>query len=224
MPLNIRVDDFPGTKIKEFDKHNTKNFFKFHDTLLSSNIKKYVLGIIPRHTADTDLHLLSKQESIIPALHGVFHFEPGEEDYFSDNEFRPYDTNDDVKMFLLDAKLRFQTVMDKEIFDYIPPHNVLDIKTCKALCDLGFKNVYGGPGTESVAISFVKKYNMNMRYSKWPVEYGRSDELLNRDNSVSYINNKLAKNEDVWLTLHWPWEYNIGFDNLKNYLSRLNIG
>jgi hypothetical protein len=224
MPLNIRVDDFPGTKVSEFDKHNLENYLKFHDVLMNNGVKQYVLGIIPRHTKDKELLVINQIDSIIPALHGVFHFERGEEDYVSDNEFRPYDTIKDIELFLLDAKLRFESVMQRDIFDYIPPHNVLDKKTCFVLNNLGIKNVYGGPGTDYEVYDFVKNNSkLEMRYSKWPFEYGRSDELLNRDKSVEYINNRLKNNEDVWLTLHWPWEWNIGLDNLQKYLSQLKV-
>ena len=44
----IRVDDYPGTKKEEFDKHNLKNFKKF-DKIFKERDLTYVLGVIPGH-------------------------------------------------------------------------------------------------------------------------------------------------------------------------------
>ena len=213
MSLYIRVDDFPFTKPEESYKHNMNSFALFDDVMQDYG-QKYVLGVIPKHAKEEELAELASSSNITVAMHGVNHNER-----FLD-EFADCLTSSDIQFLLRNNKSRFEKVINKQIVDYIPPHNVLNIKTINALYMFQFKNIYGGPGTSEYAISKVKELGMNFFYSKEPLEYGRSDELLQRG-SVEHIKEKLNEGKDVWLTLHFTWETNIGFDNLKRYLEKL---
>ena len=104
-----------------------------------------------------------------------------------------------------------------DVVDYIPPHNVIDMKTVDALKLAGFKRIYGGPGSDEHVIWHAKDVGLKFDYSQWPYWYGRSDELLNRDKAHLMINS----NPDRVVTLHWPWEWNIGLDNLERFLEEI---
>lgn len=200
--IRLRVDDFPGTKPDEFWRHNLDNYKRFHDIVIK-RVPEYVLGVIPRHTTDDHLRWLGQQQEIIVALHGVHH------DERFPNEFRDFQTEEDIYQALLSAKRPLDELVGP-VKTYIPPHNVFDQKTCRALERAGFKNICGGPGSPPWAGS-----NLNYFYSAEPLEYGRSDELRQRG-SVEYL-----EKTDAVLTLHWTWEWNIGLENLQRYLFQL---
>lgn len=205
--LRLRVDDFPGTKPEEFSRHNLVNFKEFH-RIVAEHFSSYVLGVIPAHVHESHLVWLLGHPEVCPALHGVDHREDG-----LLNEFPPYLTVDDIAKKLLQGL--FKIYPSTPIDTYIPPHNVIDHATCQALKMLGFKMVMGGPGMDRG----INLCGLELCYSEFPWEYGRSDELLVRG-SIEHLARESTK-RDVWLTLHWPWELNIGLHHLEKYLCEL---
>ena len=210
MNLNLRVDDYPGTKPEEFTNHNLQNFKMFHNVLVKAGVKKYVLGVIPGYTMPADLQWLGKQEEIVVAIHGVAHNE-SHSDEFRDMTYR------DIENALSRVKSSFEATLGRRVVDYIPPHNTLNGDTVLALSRLGFDRIYGGPETSEEMADFVCMNGMDYIHSQVPCEYGRSDELVVRG-SVQYM----LDHPNSTLTLHWPWEWNIGLNSLRKYLELLN--
>lgn len=214
--IRLRVDDFPGTKPEEFYKHDLSGFKRF-DQVVRKYVPEYVLGVIPKHTTDEHLRWIGENPAIITALHGIDH------DERFPNEFRDHQTIDDICKAIDCAKQRLDPLVGP-VRCYIPPHNVFDLKTCQALVKSGFKSIMGGPGSPEWSINspVVKETGLHYCYSPAPLEYGRSDELLQKG-SVGHLQNCQYKSDRqfVYLTLHWTWELNIGLQHLEAYLSQL---
>lgn len=213
MKLTIRVDDFPGTKPDEFCNHNLTNFKLFHDLMVSHSVKNYILGVIPLYTSVSDLRWLSNQPEITIALHGVFH----DESHL--DEFEGL-SHSDIVANLNAAKMFLETTPHSQVSDYIPPHNTLSDLSIKCLSEAGFRRIYGGPETLARHMDEVRFFGMEYIHSNSPLEYGRSDELLERG-SVEWIKSELLAEDHACLTLHWPWEFNIGLEYLDNYLTEM---
>lgn len=218
MSVILRVDDFPGAKPPEFWKHNLENF-KVFDSVLSKFVDSYVLGVIPIHTTAEHLDWLAANERVIVAMHGVEH----DERYL--NEFREHETEQDIIQKLLSAKAPLRRCnSDNEVTKYIPPHNVVDLKTLRALHRAGFRDILGGPGMDLVFIPFARTLGLNVYYSEHPTWYGRSDELLERDQAHLKILEvgSVRPSLDVYLTLHWTWEWNVGMESLEKFLGAIS--
>lgn len=214
MSVTLRVDDFPGTKPEEFWKHNLDNFKRFDD-VLAKYVPEYVLGVIPKHTTEEMVRYLESNERIRVALHGIEH----DERY--PNEFRPWETTEQIFNKLVSARQPFQKCNGAfEVTDYIPPHNVIDRKTLDALKLAGFKRVYGGPGTDTDSCGYAKEIGVKLYYSHHPLWYGRSDEMVQRDQAHKAIIGN-SETSDYVVTLHWTWEWNIGLDNLARFLDEI---
>ncbi len=209
----LRVDDYPGTKPEEFGVHNYQNFKLFH-SVVRNHFPSYVLGIIPKYLTLNDVGTLKQlsTQGMVPALHGVDH------DETKLDEFGGLSTEQTISR-IGPARDVLERLLQVRVVDYIPPHNVFHQNTAAALRYLDFKYIYGGPG--SPRPEDVDLGSMEMRFSVWPWAYGRSDELLTRDNSPQEIAAKLEEGVSVWLTLHWTWEVNIGLSHLRNYLDTL---
>lgn len=215
MSVILRVDDFPGTKPEEFWKHNVDNFKRFHETV-SKYVPEYVLGAIPRHTTAHMVDYLESTDGIRVALHGVDH----DERY--PNEFRDWETEEDVFNKIVSAKQPFQKCNGAfEVADYIPPHNVIDAKTLNALKLAGFRRIFCGPGTDDSAIVHGRSIGLDMYYSSFPFWYGRSDEMLSKGAHEQIIKSQFTDSGTHCLTLHWPWEWNIGLHNLDVFLHQI---
>lgn len=209
--LSIRVDDFPSTKDDEAWRHNLENFKRFHE-VMQKHGQSYYLGVIPNRTTDEQLRWLGENPSIRVAMHGINH------DERFPNEFRDHMTAADIRQALVAARIPLDARCGP-LDTYIPPHNVFDPRTCLALVEAGFKRVLCGPGSHPVEMDFGRRRGLEVIYSSEPLEYGRSDELLQRG-SVAWISTETQK-RDMMLTLHWTWEWNIGLDNLDRYLTEL---
>lgn len=211
--LFIRVDDFPGTRPDEFDRHNLENF-KLFDEVVVRHFPGYVLGVIPKHTTDEQLDWLRSRRHIELALHGRNH------DERFPNEFGDWETEEEVYQAIVPLRARLH---DSEGFlprIYIPPHNVIDRKTVNALFRAGFEAVLGGPGSDAGVISYAVEKGMTAIGFYPPFNYGRSDELLTAG-AVEHLTNMLRSGNTVPLGLHWTWEMNIGLGNLDRFLSEL---
>lgn len=202
--MNVRVDDFPGTKPDEFWKHNLENFKRF-DSVMEKHGVTYVLGVIPKWTSPADVEYLASNPRIEIALHGVNHDERFQ------NEFRDHETENDIYQAIVKA----QTFLGGSgVTTYIPPHNVIDRKTVNALKRAGFTRIFGGPETDPNVLEFAKGKGIVVQSHMPPFHYGRSDELLAHGSPV-------ALSIDPSLGLHWTWELNIGLENLDKFFTEI---
>ena len=210
--LLIRIDDFPTTRPEEESwRHNIDNFRRF-DSIFERRALRYVLGVIPRHTTDSMLRSLGGMPCVQVALHGVTH------DERFPNEFREHLTEGEVCQAILSARRPLDDLAGP-VTSYIPPHNVVDARTCNALKRAGMHRLFGGPGTYAEVARYAQGIGLEYCHSEEPLEYGRSDELLVRG-AVDHLKEQLLS-RDVWLTLHWTWEWNCGLNNLEEFLLRL---
>ncbi len=210
--LLVRVDDYPGTKPEEFYKHNLENFKKFHEVLRSRGIW-YTLGVIPKYVTDEELEWLGNNQVDV-SIHGIEH----DERYL--NEFRAHQTEQQITNLLDRVCFRFEEKYG-EVDSYIPPHNVIDRKTCNALMENGLRCLYTGPGTDPEIARYALSIGMEVVNTEPPVHYGRSDELLTAGahKNLAYL---LSIGESPWLGLHWTWEQNIGLHHLEKFLDHVN--
>jgi hypothetical protein len=118
--LRLRIDDYPGAKPAEFDKHNLKNFLKFYDLLDKRVGKQFLLGVIPKHTADAELIFIGALPNVVVGMHGIDH----DERFL--NEFRNHLTTKDVTTKLKNSRERLQHLTKQNVDVYMPPHNIVD--------------------------------------------------------------------------------------------------
>jgi peptidoglycan/xylan/chitin deacetylase (PgdA/CDA1 family) len=224
--LSIRIDDYPGTKPAEFLEHNLRSFQKFDDVLCACVPAgvPVTLGVIPRYVGLEDLRELSQLNYEL-AIHGVDHDErPDRLDEFGPVGYRFFSLEEVIRSLRREQD-RFEEMTGRRPTTYIPPHNVINNQTLIALHDLGFKRVMGGPGSEHCMPieqlrNKCKWWELELVESQPPFHYGRSDELLQRG-SIERIAEDL-RTKDVCLTLHFPWETNIGLEYLRSYLNKLD--
>lgn len=221
MSIILRVDDFPGTKPEEFSKHNLENFKMFDEVLAKNKINQYVLGVIPAYTSDESLKWIFENPRIQVALHGITH----DERFL--NEFRDHETQDEITSRLLKAKESLERFgSGKKVVHYIPPHNCVDLRTARALSRAGFTDLMCGPGTDLNQYSMITNSRIfgkdNLTYSQKPFMYGRTDEMMSRDNALPEIEKIFQSGKFSVLTLHWTWEWNIGLDSLDRFMSHVS--
>ncbi len=210
--LQFRIDDFPGTKPEEFFKHNLDSFKRFDEVLEKNGVKEYYLGVIPRHVTQEQLKYLSTNPRVIVAMHGVDH----DERFL--NEFKEHQTFQDIKNAISSVKTMWDPIVGP-IDSYIPPHNVIDAKTVKALADLKFKKLFSGPGSDESKLVLADFLGLDVVRNTDRVDYGRSDELLR--SGMDKVIRELALTKRTTLTLHFPWEVNIGLDHLDRFLKEI---
>ena len=212
MSCILRVDDFIGTKPGEFWRHNLDNFKRF-DAILEKYNVSYVLGVIPRYTTEEHIKWLAQNPRIEVALHGINH------DERFPNEFREYETAEQICERLMSAKYPLKECNSYGDVDrYIPPHNVIDLKTVGALDRAKFKTIFCGPGTEDLPMRYARELGMEVFYSPFPNLYGRTDEMMHPDVFSTIEKASVGK----VMTLHWTWEWNIGLESLHTFMSRLS--
>lgn len=213
--LKFRVDDFPGTKPQEFHRHNLQSFLKFHEVMKSYG-RDYSLGVIPKYTTETHLGVLSdlhRSAEIDVVLHGISH------DESRLNEFEGLERRQIVDL-IEDVLIQWEDDFGIEVGSYIPPHNVLDGNTIAALDVANMRMVFTGPGTRKEDLSMIVDVGMKYAHSIDRLSYGRTDELIS-SGAIKFLK---KMNEDVethWVTLHLPWETNIGLNSLKCFLEEL---
>jgi len=157
--------------------------------------------------------LWMKDNEIDIALHGVVHSESHLDEFYEQS----YNT---IETAILASKNFLEYHSERRVIDYIPPHNTVSADTILALSRLGFDRIYGGPETEEIAKDLIRREGIEYIHSEPPLEYGRSDELMQRG-AVEYLREE-CKYREVCLTLHSPWEINIGLHNLQKFMEKLN--
>jgi hypothetical protein len=220
--IEIRVDDFPYTKQEETWRHNLENFKKFDSYFEKYNLS-YTLGVIPNHTTEEMREWLSENNRVEVAIHGINH----DEKY--PNEFREYQTEEEISSLLRNVREQYGRCNSTgEVKKYIPPHNVLDQKTVRALLKAGYETVLCGPGTESSVFSYANKIGLDARYSEPPYLYGRTDEMMKigcteiiKNASFWSVPDASAPAKPTVVTLHWTWESNIGYESLDSFLKEI---
>jgi len=212
--LFCRVDDFPYTKKEEMWRHNLESF-KLFDAVMKKHNLGYFLAVIPNNVTIEQLEWLSIQDNITIAMHGIRHEEK------QANEFKQWQTSKDIFDEIVLARNKLELHGKKKVDVYIPPHNFIDSRTCEALSRAGFKSVLCGPETNPSVLLYGKQtLKLKMFCSGDEREYGRSDELQ-KNGSVKYFS-YLAHKQDVFLSLHFTWECDIGVDKLDSYLKLLD--
>lgn len=207
--IRLRVDDFLTTKADEASVHTLDAYRRFHDVVIG-HVGRYLLGVIPLTAGAEAIGWASSQPSIVVGMHGTDH------DEREQNQFRQWETEAQIERRLRDAMAKFPTRPTV----YMPPHNVIDHRTARVVASLGFDAVTFGPGSDAMVVQHCTALGPCPLVSTWPKEYGRSDELMARDQSVEYMHEN-AVGRTIYLTLHWTWEHNIGLDSLGRYLSAL---
>ena len=220
MATFLRVDDFPGTKPEEFWKHNLDNFKRFDEVLEKNGVPQYTLGVIPKYTTEAHIDWLAQNPRTRVALHGIEH------DERFPNEFKPHETEDDIYRKIMSAKEPLRRCNGNgEIDCYIPPHNVIDLRTAKALVRSGISDLMLGPGTDKEVFAQIRNSKLfsyhRVTYSYHPTFYGRTDEMMDRDHAIPAILNDSRTSSNSVLTLHWTWEWNIGLESLDRFLCQL---
>lgn len=209
--IKIRVDDFPWTKREERDRHNLDAFMKFQDVINRWMSGYWLLGVIPGNCSGDDLYTVKhKCPYARVGMHGIMH------DESRPNEFLPYLTCDDIGKQLGTTRQLLSSAIEKDVRVYMPPHNVIDTRTLAALKPAGFRAWTGGPETDKNLWSIDA---LQYIHSEAPHQYGRSDELLARGSVAHLIRESTDRN--IWLTLHWTWETNIGLEHLWTFLREI---
>lgn len=217
MSILFRIDDFPGTKPEEFSRHNLDSLKLFDQVMHDNGVVEYYLGVIPKYTTDEHLEYFKGHPRIRVAIHGIDH------DERFPNEFREWQTERDVCNDLLAVKSLWDTRVGP-VDSYIPPHNVIDRRTVKALILAGFKTLFCGPGTDGGVMFDAEVLGLTVHNSLEGLEYGRSDELLARGNGLPWMRARMGFSKEACVcsvTLHFTWEVNIGLQNLDRFLKEL---
>lgn len=220
MSIVLRIDDFPFVKKEESWLHNLEGFKKFDAVLEKHGVPEYVLGVIPSRTTRDQIKWLAENPRVHVALHGIYHDEKRL------NEFAPFETEKDIASKVLSACTFLRECNGNgKIDSYIPPHNCVDLKTARVLSKLGFKRLFCGPGTDLSVYEMIEKSKLfpekGLTYSSHPHFYGRSDELLDRDDIVAQLKAQVNLPDPLVVTLHFTWEMNIGLQSLDRLMSQI---
>lgn len=210
--IRFRIDDFPSSDPQKHPQFNLESFKEF-DAIMEKHDIYYLLGCIPRYTTDKDLEWFLQNGRIEVALHGINHDEKFR------NEFRDHETENEIMERLNFWRGLWNSKIKNGLQYYIPPHNVIDHKTVRALIKSGFEMCFGGPETEQEVVNYALNKGLKFEVSEFPWLYGRTDEMLQRG-SIEYIM-KECDSRDLWITLHFPWEHKIGLNYLDEYLTKL---
>lgn len=211
--IRVRVDDFPHTKDGEKGKHSLAAYREFH-RVLSECIggRRYVLGVIPGRCSVDDVLFLRNETDVSIGMHGINHDEEKLDIYR--NEFPPFYSEQQVGRLLIEASHALEVGVCREVRLYMPPRNMIDRRTVDVLMDCGFYGYTAGPETHA---AFLYHPDLVVFPSIPPFEYGRTDELLQRE---AHVHLRQFKG-DVILTLHWTWETNIGLEHMRKFFAEI---
>jgi hypothetical protein len=216
MPVQLRVDDYPYTKPEEAWRHTPQAFAAFDDCIPV----RYLLGVIPGNLGPPvdDRHSILRNGKIEVGMHGINHTERFL-DIMGGNEFGAVLPGRHLSMLRHGASI-FETHKVDPALVYMPPRNVIDERTVEACRQHGFLAITAGPETAESICGKIEEAGMTCLLSLPPLEYGRSDELLQRG-AVKYLYDAHERGFIVTLGLHWTWESNIGLGTLVELVGLL---
>jgi hypothetical protein len=213
--IRVRVDDYPQTKAES--QHTQAAFREFHRELSALlGVKRYLLGVIPCRCTAEDLLFLQRETDCVVGMHGIDHDE-ARLDRNGGNQFEHYLSTRQIAGQLEEHRLALEAVINRPVRVYMPPRNVIDWRTANLLDEVGFRWFTSGPETDVNVRDFLSGMCV---HSQPPYEYGRTDELLQREAHLR-IMEKSDRGLDVVLTLHWTWETNIGLRHMRSFLSQI---
>jgi hypothetical protein len=209
--IRVRVDDFPQTKGEA--QHTLAAFREFDLCLRElTGGKRYLLGVIPGRCSPDDLLFLQRETDCVIGMHGTDHDE-SRLDRNGGSQFEPYLTVRNIQQTLFDHRMALRAAVDRPVDVYMPPRNVIDERVFQAGRAAGFEAFTTGPETSAFLRNAWSRWVL---HSEPPHEYGRTDEMLQRDSDVH-----LRGPGDHILTLHWTWETNIGLHHMRRFFERL---
>jgi hypothetical protein len=212
--IRVRVDDFPQTKGEP--QHTLAAFREFHKCLRECiGGKRYLLGVIPDRCSIVDILFLKNETDCVIGMHGTDHDET-RLDRNGGNQFESYLTTGQIRTILEGNRMALSTAVDRPVEVYMPPRNVIDERVAQGVRGAGFESFTTGPETSKILRNDWKMWAV---HSEPPLEYGRTDELLQRG-AVEHLV-KVAEAGDVVLTLHWTWETNIGLEHMRKFFAQI---
>lgn len=202
----LRIDDYP-TGVRPIPT----DLLPLHETLYRVEQRglRYHLGIVPALLTDAMFRFLGDLKHVIPAVHGYDHsyskYAPllqSSGDPFNErtvgvfNEFRgqPYDV---ILARLRDGRRLLQDRLGKPVDAYIPPCNIGDRRTGRALVEAGYRC-----------------YLSERRIPGCPLPWFRSD-FYGRSSDFDY-----SRRPDI-VTLHNTWEADLVRQGAGPTLDRL---
>lgn len=211
--IRVRVDDFPQTK---GEPQHTLAAYREFDRCLRECLggKRYLLGVIPGRCTIDDLLFLQRETDCVIGMHGTDHDE-ARLDRNGGNQFESYLTSGQIRAELAEARLALSQAVDRPVEIYMPPRNVIDERVAMAVRNSGFEGFTTGPETSKV---LRNDWRMWVIHSEPPMEYGRTDEMLQRG-AHTFLS---EKDGDSVLALHWTWETNIGLQHMKRFFSEID--
>lgn len=210
--IKIRVDDFPHTKGEP--QHTIEAFKDFNKVLCEFATSKYLLGAIPQRCSVDHILMLRNDVDCEIGMHGITHDERLLD--INQNEFPLWLSAQQILTALHGNRINLENAVGRRVSVYMPPRNRIDMRTIMILPKAGFDAFTGGPETDDICKNAWRGHYF---HSEFPHEYGRSDEMLQRNSHV-YLND--FYNKDIVLTLHWTWEVNIGLNHLREFLSKID--
>jgi hypothetical protein len=202
----LRIDDYP-TGVRPIPP----DLSPLHDILLKVEERglRYHLGIVPALLTDSMCRFLGGLQHVIPTVHGYDHAYPkygplleSKGDPFNErtigvfNEFRgqPYDV---ILAKLREGRRRLRDGLGKPVEAYIPPCNIGDRRTARALVEAGYRY-----------------YLSEKRIPGCPLPWVRSDFY----GPSAYFDH--GRRPDV-VTLHVTWEWDLVRQGQGHTLDRL---
>jgi hypothetical protein len=176
--------------------------------------KRYLLGVIPDRCTIDDVLFLRDETDCVIGMHGTDHDE-ARLDRNGGNQFEPWLTVTQIREELLSRHVSLQEAVGRKVQVYMPPRNVIDGRTYAALLNSPMVWITSGPETNPDMVRGSSRFI----YSMSPLEYGRTDELLQRNAHMHLIGE--GKDRDVVLTLHWTWETNIGLEHMRCFFDQI---
>lgn len=216
MPVQLRVDDYPYTKPDEAWRHTPQAFAAF-DACIPV---RYLLGVIPGNLGPPGdgRHAILRSGKAQVGMHGINHSERFL-DIHGGNEFAAVLPGKHLSMLRHGASILDGHDLGPPLV-YMPPRNVIDRPTVRACLEFGFLAITAGPETDDSICGEIEESGMTCLLSLPPLEYGRSDELIQRG-AVKYLHDAHQRGFTVTLGLHWTWESNIGLGTLVELMGLL---
>lgn len=212
--IKVRVDDFPHTKGEP--QQTLAAFREFHRELSALlGGRRYLLGVIPGRCSVEDVLMLRNETDCAVGMHGINHSEWELDRY--QNEFPSFMPSSQVQARMTEAREGLCSAVGRDVSVYMPPRNLIDWRTVRLLSECGFFWFTSGPETDPELRDY---FGGNCIHSQPPYEYGRTDELLQREAHLRMME-KVDRGYDVVLTLHWTWETNIGLQHMRAFLSQI---